>query len=668
MSANPAQHVFEPLCDATAELVKPLALWPNDRLDISIDRRHSNFFIIQSYATLNGERRPASRIASYEFFARLQERSELGYGRWKVAATDFNVMLINALWEQDRLTFLDDLAKTTYTFLLLRFVDQTRHAVSMAKFKEEGIVPEPPVQWYDHWEFPLAEYQRTAAYVASQSEGFAFFMEQGTGKTPTSIAVLMHKAKEHFKRTGEMFRCIIVCPKNVKENWQREIHKFAIVPGKVVVLRGGKLHRMKQLVDVSNQEEGCQFAVAICSYDSVERTWEGIGLFNWNLGIADESDMFKSPWAKRSKTMMKLRDKCDQRLALTGTPVNNSILDLYYQLEWLGEGMSGFNEWKQFKSYYNKYADPGEFDKNYQGAKVLIGFQNLPMLHERLARVSFRITKKEAMPSLPDKMYDIVECSMGKDQKRIYKMIATQLAAELQDALNDQPTAMTVSNVLTKLLRLSQITSGYAVSDRRYDDEGVEITKDSDRLKWFETIPKLDELMDILSKKTPDEKTIVWTCWVPTIKKISEALTAAGIKHVTYFGGTSDKERAAAEQAFNCDPEVKVFIGNPAAGGVGMNLPGYDASNEDAYTTNADHTIYYACNWSFRQRAQSEDRNHGRGRCRGPVRYTDLIVPGSIDHEIMSKLQDKKATALEAQDVKQIMRRLLSFNPTDMED
>jgi SNF2 family DNA or RNA helicase len=660
-----AKHVLEPLNDATAQLLSPVPLMPNDRLEIGMGQT-ANEFIMQAVATAAGQRGPASRAATLDWFARTQEREELGYGRWKVAATDFNVMVTNAVWPQDRITFTDETARTTYNYLLLRFMEQTMCAQRTAVFKETGQLPDPPAGWVEHPEFPLAAYQRCAAWNAIESEGYALFMEQGTGKTPTAIAVMCHLAREKYTRTGKPYYCIVVCPKNVKANWAREIQKFCTVPGRVVVLRGGKLHRVKQLIEIAEDEPGSMFNVVITSYETLQKSWDALQMFNWDLGIADEAHMFKSPWAKRANAMVKLREKCERRLALTGTPVTNSLLDLYFPLEWLGEGMSGFVEWKEFRSFYNKYSENGE--DNYQGAKVLVGFQNLPMLHERLARVSFSITKKEAMPSLPEKTYLLEECGMSPKQKEVYRKVSSELAAEIQDALDDSPSAITINNTLTKLLRLSQITAGYVVVDAEYDDDGNPIKSGADRIKWFDEVPKLDAIVEGLKARGPDDKTIVWCCWVPVIKKISERLTAEGIPHVLYYGGMSEADRAEAERCFNLDPKYKVFLGNPAAGGVGLNLPGYDASNPDAYTTNASEAWYYACNWSGVQRWQSEDRNHGRGRCRQSIQYRDFIVPGTIDVEILSKLQSKKQVAMEAGDVREILKRLVSFDPSAMED
>src|SRR5262249_262074 len=145
--------------------------------------------------------------------------------------------------------------------------------------------------------------------------------------------------------------------------------------------------------------------------------------------------------------------------------------------------------------------------------------------------------------------------------------------------------------------------------------------------------PKLDRLVEILKEKTPAEKTLVWSCFVPCIKKISQRLTDEGIKHVVFYGAVKDADRQEAERAFNLDPEVKGFVGNPAAGGVGLNLPGSDPTKWDTpddLSTDATHAIYYAQDWSYVKRAQSEKRNHGYKRSRKRVRVTDLVAPETI--------------------------------------
>ena len=156
------------------------------------------------------------------------------------------------------------------------------------------------------------------------------------------------------------------------------------------------------------------------------------------------------------------------------------------------------------------------------------------------------------------------------------------------------------------------------------------------------------------------------TCFVPDIKAISERLTREGIRHVVFYGGTSDKDRAEAERAFNHDPDCRVFIGNPAAGGVGLNLWGYDPDRPEQTQRNADHVIYYAQNWSMTARSQSEDRCHRRGT-RKSVRYTTMLVPESIDVTIDDRVKNKILTADNIQDIRAIMQRVLLTVPSEEE-
>jgi len=263
-------------------------------------------------------------------------------------------------------------------------------------------------------------------------------------------------------------------------------------------------------------------------------------------------------------------------------------------------------------------------------------------------------------------MYDVIEVEMTPEQTEYYAKLQKQLALEIKADLEaaeaaGRPKQLTVNNILTKLLRLAQITSGFITWDPHYDDDGnIVEDRQVDRL---DPNPKIEELVEQLKYKGPNDKTIVWACWVQDIRSIAARLTLEGIKCVTYYGSTPDKEREAIERSFNEDPTVKVLIGNPAAGGTGLNLLGYDYWNEQPLTTNANHVIYYSQNWSMTARSQSEDRAHRRGT-RRPVRYTDLTVPGTIDEEIRVRVLQKKKVALAIQDVRDILDRVLKSVPT----
>lgn len=664
--AEIARDVLEPLCKETSQMLRPISLGANDFLRVRLNDDGTKF-LTQAYAKLGEHEVQASWNARYKWAAYVPERKDLGDNTWELAATDITALIINAHWPRERIEFTPE-AETVYTYLLFRFLKQTVASQQRAVFKLRGDSPDIKrfhPDFFDHPDRPLAPYQQLALIGSIDQEGSALFMEQGTGKTPVVIRRIMHEAHQGWKREKKMMRILVVCPKNVRVNWQREIHTFATYSGMTTVLRGGQLARMKLLVEAMTHDDS-EYSVVICSYETVERSWDAIRCIPWDLCVADESHMMKWHRAKRTQRMLQLREICNARMVLTGTPIANNLFDIYTQLEFLGQGLSGFTSFNAFKTFY------GQFERKRGGNEdqtTLTGYQNLPFLQERLARVAFMITKKEAMPTLPEKLYSIREVDMTPKQRELYIKLQQELALQIEDAQKSgRNKQMVVNNILTMLLRLAQITSGFVSWDPIIDAEGNMLQPRT--IEHIEPNPKLEVLVEECKNLSEKSKAIVWACFVPDIKKIAERLTAEGIKCVTYYGGTKDDERTAVEDGFNQDPTVKVLIGNPGAGGTGLNLRGYNPAWEGTaqdHGCNCDHVYYYSQDWSMIKRSQSEDRAHRRGT-RVPVEYIDLVVPNSIDEEIRARVMNKVVTALEIQDVRAIMQRVLDTVPDDIDE
>jgi len=654
------QRFIEPLTDATKKLFRPIRVMDNDRLKISLDDMGKRF-MIEFYAINTDGAKTHPSWSCQQWLQRVPERKILsGSYQWMLAATDFTAIIINALWPADKLVFDDD-ARLTYEYLLSRFLAQTVNSRVKAEYHLQKILPAMPTDFIDHPVRPLADFQKVGLYI-SLNEDSNLWMQQGTGKTPIVIARINYEGHRLYAKEKRMYRALIVVPKNMRMNWHNKIVDFSTRSGKVTVLRGGQLDRVKLMVEAFKQDEDSEYTIVICSYESVVRSWEALRMIEWDLCCLDEAHMIKSQFTHRWKKMSELRELCKKKTELTGTPIANNLFDVYTQFEFLGEGLSGFTSYKAFKAYYGKFV---KNHGNSQQHDILVGYQNLPILQERIARLCFMITRKEALPNLPEKTYDIIEVDMTPFQRECYVALQKELALEIQNDLNKSCNKqLTANNILVKLLRLSQITAGYLKWDAQIDEEGNVL---NENMRYEELTPnnKIDTVVQMLKEKAPTDKTIIWTNWVAVIKMLNKRLMTENIKHVLYYGGTNEKDRQIAQDTYNMDPTVKVFIGNPAAGGLGLDLwghmPEWVGTSKD-HGCNTTHEIYYSQNWSMIHRSQSEDRAMRRGT-RATLRITDVIVPGTIDEEIALRVLNKAMTAIQLQDVKNIMERLLTSVP-----
>jgi hypothetical protein len=678
--------ILEPLSKATSQVLAQLALEEQDFLEIWLIehetrmsfgmrvlalRKKSESLLSESippkrvFPSPSGEElilspRFPSREAR-EFLHRLVERSPIkGHeGSWDVGATDMNALMVHSCWPKERIIFHSDLAKSTFLFLIRRFLLQSVRAQQQAKFHLEGEVPPLPPEFHEHPDYPLAGYQKAALAFSLRQEATALFMEQGTGKTPVAIQRVCTEAR--MKRSGQlgekkgMLRALIICPRQVRLNWQNEFDKFATVAGKVTVIRGGKMKRIRHLTHAVREEDDCAFSAVIMSYESASIDTEAMQLIPWDLCILDESHFIKSVSANRTKALCSVvRDNSDRRMELTGTPIPNSVMDFYAQAEFLGHGLSGFATLKGYKEFFGRWAPQGS-----QGRQAFLGEANVPLFKERMARIAFRISKEKAGLNLPPKVYDVVEIELTSYQQDLYAQVADALFVEIEAGLEKVgKDRMTAEHVLTKLLRLAQITSGFVTLD------GDEVA--DKKILPLTPNPKLDALLETVKESLAsdqDMKVLVWAVFVQDLRVISEALNKAGIKHALYYGATSEADRESAVYDFNNDPSLRVMVGNPATMAEGLNLLGYNPNlpPEQTQSTYCGHQIFYSTNWSMVQRAQAEDRAHRRGT-KMPVRITDLVAPGTIDQEMRARVTGKIHTALNLQDVRAILERIVNVD------
>ena len=662
--------VLTPLSEATKQLFTPIKIDSSEYLEIDLDKLGKHFITQATrllpysfdegghYYTIGGEKYYRNGSISLEVAERWQpripERKHLGYGKWSFACTDFTVLTIHHIWPKEKLLFANEVVELTYRYLLTRFFSQARNAVMGANFKETGIVPVMPFDFIDHPKLPLADYQKVALLASLDQEAYALFMEQGTGKTPIVINRICLEGGRKRKNKNKLYRALIICPSQVRLNWKTEFQRFPINTGKIGVLRGDPIKRTRTLMDVVRETENHNWAVAIIGVDSVPTTLEQLTLVEWDLIVLDESHYIKSIRTNRAKCCLSFNDslKYKQRMALTGTPIGNSVFDLYPQLEFLGKGLSGFTTFKHFCGFH------GIYDPDVKAANPidrLIGIKGLPLIQERLTRLAYMTTKKEAGLKLPDRVYSVSEVEMTTIQAKLYEKLRKELVVEIEQILSSPTTqdkAITVNHIFTRLLRLAQITSGHV----KWDGDNVEQIPGIN--------PKVKELHRIYNeeiKRDPLGKCIVWCTFVEDMRIISKSLSTCDINHAGYHTVIQPKykykDSYSAQLAFNCDPDIKIFLANPASAGEGLNIVGYDINNGATSKTYTSHVIYFSSNWSMIQRSQSEARAHRRGT-RTNINIIDLVIPGTIDEDIRTRVMEKIQTANMIQDVRDILKSL----------
>ena len=672
--------VLQPLSTATETALKPASLLRTDFLEIDCDAEGEHF-IIQSTRLVEQPYEmimfkpehellelgkglfhrtgSCSHSAAERWQHRIPEKRRLGYGKWKCAATDFSALVIYHAWPTERVFFSNETAKLMYELLLVRFLAQSKASVNTAKFKADKVVPDMPEDFVEHPELPLTPYQRVALVNSLDNAQYSLFMEQGTGKTAVAINRISLEGKRMRDGENKMYRALVLCPKALRMNWENEFVRFATTAGKVTIMRGGQVERVRNIVDGVRDEEDCNWSAVVCSVDSVSNSWNAIKRVPWDLVVLDESHSIKNPATKRFKTLRQLNNG-SAKMILTGTPITNHLFDLWSQFEFLGSGMSGFTTFNNFRSFHGKFEN-----RSVQGNKIaqLVGLKGVPLIQERLARISFLLKKDEADLGLPDLVYDMYEVGMTKLQTEWYIKIRDMLAVQIEEALKgmeDGDKTLSVDHILTMLLRLAQITSGHVKWD---DDEDTGKRGDIEQIPGGN--PKVDAVLEMLKEQEDVDancKTIIWATFVEDVRILSKTLADAGINHVCYHAKGHPAYRAngafEAAERFNNEKECKVFIGNPASGGEGLNLIGYDKEDGDNYDTYCGHEIFFSCNWSAVQRSQAEARAHRRGT-RNTVRVTDLMINGTIDEEIRARVMAKRQNALAIQDIREILGNIL---------
>lgn len=452
---------------------------------------------------------------------------------------------------------------------------------------------------------PYSHQKRALSKIHKLNGQAALFMEMGTGKTKVAI----DWAGIGYHNFG-VRKVLIVAPLSVLGVWPRQIRQHSNVPSRIFRLSGGTSIRVGNLQRILRLPDDGKLTYVLINYEGIWRSPQsGPGvealIRKWkpDLVIFDESHRIKSPTAKQSKAAWRIARDARQRLILTGTPITKAPLDVFGQFRALDHSIFGEN-WYSFKFTFGIWGGFGKYQ--------LLRYRNLDLLIEKVRAHSFRIKKTQCL-DLPEKVFQDVPVTLSDRALRLYKQMSEQAIIEIEE------THATATIVLTKILRLQQITSGF-IKDV---DGNIRIFDDS-KLQVFK-----DLLEDVLEE---GQKVVVFFRFIPDLRRVEEHLLNKGIPHRILSGSVPDSQRDSIVQDFQTDPKVKVFLAQIQAGSEGIELFA------------ASVAIYYSMNNSLLHWQQSQDRLHRPGQTQN-VTYYRLIAPRTVDSLTYKALDEKKKIA-----------------------
>ncbi len=440
---------------------------------------------------------------------------------------------------------------------------------------------------------PFEHQKRAFEFVMHRFEndgGAALLVEMGCGKSLISVAVAGELFNERRIRN-----LLIVCPLSICGVWEEEFSKFADFDYNLKILKGSLEKKAEALCSL----QGRALQIAVINYESAWRIERQIKNWHPDMIICDESHKIKSHNIAASKSLHKLGEKTRYKLILTGTAITNKAVDIFSQYKFLEPTIFG----KSFYTFRNRYFD-------------MVGYGNhTPVLKEsmkdelrnKIHSIAF-VAKKSECLDLPETTEIIRKVELEPYAMNTYKHLVRDSFAELQNS------EVTVTNVLTKILRLSQLTGGFLG-----DDEGKKVHQISKA--------KLNALEDIIDDVTSSgKKLVIMARFIPEIAAIKKLLIDKGLRFSIITGEI--KNRADEISRFQYDADVLVFVGQIATAGLGITL------------TASSTMVFYSLDYSMSNFEQAKARIHRTGQ-KENCTYIYLIASNTVDEKIMKALKNK---------------------------
>lgn len=465
------------------------------------------------------------------------------------------------------------------------FDEAVKDQLAMYRGKLSGPESITPVKIPETLNAGLRAYQHDGVNWLNFLDDFNFGAcladDMGLGKTIQIIAFILTQREKQAHNTN-----LVVVPASLIFNWQAEVAKFA--PSiKIRTIYGAD--RLKDI------HEFDQYELILTSYGTLLADIRFLKAYRFNYVFLDESQNIKNPDSQRYKAVRLLQSR--NKVALTGTPIENNTFDLYGQLSFACPGLLGSKQ--QFKELYSVPID--QFKDSRRATE----------LQQRISPFILRRTKEQVAKELPDKTEMVIYCEMGTEQREVYEAAVQDIKDYIEGVAEDELQKSSM-HILQGITRLRQICNS------------AELLKDD---KFYgNASSKMETLLEQIESKSPHHKILVFSQFVGMLDLIRKALQEKGIAHEYLTGQT--RNRAAVVTSFQENPEVRVFLISLKAGGVGLNL------------TRADYVYIVDPWWNPAVENQAIDRTYRIGQEKNVVAVR-LICPDTIEEKIM-KLQNTK--------------------------
>jgi non-specific serine/threonine protein kinase len=406
--------------------------------------------------------------------------------------------------------------------------------------------------------------------------------DMGLGKT---VQVLTYLQSQQEQAQAE-FATLLVVPKSLITNWQRESEKFT-----------PSLRFLEYMGNFRNKDISIfnEYDVVLTTYGTMLRDIEILREYKFSHIILDESQAIKNPLAKSAKAARLLHG--EHRIVMTGTPVENNTFELWSQFAFLNPGLLGSMDY-----FKREFANPIETSGDEKATA---------MLRSLVYPFILRRTKEQVAPELPPRTERIVYTDMDTAQKKLYTQTREKYRAELLGLIESEGMNDARFKILEGLLRLRQIAIHPALVDKKYKGES----------------PKFEILLETLETlQAENHKALIFSQFVETLKLIQRELDTRKIKYVYLDGKTPNRQSRV--DLFQNVPSFPFFLISLKAGGVGLNL------------TAADYVIHLDPWWNPAVEMQASDRAHRIGQDK-PVFVYKIIARGTVEEKIL-QLQEKK--------------------------